>query len=148
MANTSIYVGVKDNSTTTTAFPVGKGNHITFHNLGPDTLTVTFTDSPLCNSRKEAVNPIVVPKGGTSEKLSVCKGPKDGNYPYTNQIAGFAAEDPIVIIEPQYYGSIFSALTTPIVIIEAALVLVALAAGYALGKRHAARKGPATAGRP
>jgi hypothetical protein len=147
MAQTDIYVGVKDNSTTTTAFPVKKGDHITFHNRGPDVLTVTFTDTPLCIN-KVGQGTVTVPVGGVSSKLDVCKGPKDGGYPFTNEITGFAAEDPIVIIESDNFGSIFSLLKDPIVIIEAVLVVVALAAGYALGRRHAARKAPASAGRP
>jgi hypothetical protein len=146
MANKDIYVGTKGGQTTT-AFPVVKGDHITLHNLGPAELKVTFTDTPLCTQTGQpAQNPLAVATGQASAKLKVCKGPKDGHYPYVNEIAGFAPEDPIVIIESAAYGGLGTLLRDPIVIIEAALVLAALVAGFLLGRRSGARKAQATSG--
>lgn len=151
MAKHVIYIGVKeDPKLTTSVYPVDKNDHVTFHNVGPGELTVTFDSgtSPLCTGQGETANPIRVPAGSGSEKFKVCKGEGGDGFAYTAQIAGYAAEDPIVIIEAYTYGPIFSLLRDPIVIIEAVLIVVALAAGYVLGKRHAARKAPASAGRP
>lgn len=144
MANKHIYVGTKGDRTAT-GFPVQQGDHITFHNLGSAELKVTFTDMPLCTQTGQpALNPLAVAAGQASDKLKVCKGPKDGNYPYTNKIDGFAEEDPIVIIEANLYGGISALLRDPIVIIEAALVVAALVAGFLLGRRSAVRKAQAS----
>lgn len=151
MAKHNIYVGVKEDlKVTTSVYPVDKNDHVTFHNRGPGQLTVKFSPgtSPLCIGQGAVLDPILVPKGGVSEQFKVCKGAPGDGFAYTAQIEGYAAEDPIVIIEAYAYGPISSLLKNPIVIIEAAFIVVALAAGYGLGKWHAARKAPASAGRP
>jgi hypothetical protein len=141
MAQTNIYVGVKGEQTAS-GYKVEQGDHIKFHNVGPADLNIRFEDMPLCaQGGNPADNPLVVAAGGSSAKLTVCKGPKVGNYPFANQITGFAAEDPIVIIEMR------GKLTNPIVIIEVIAGAVLLLVGYLLGRWHANRKMPASTGR-
>lgn len=106
MATHNIKVGVKNNSQTTTVFPVSKNDHVNFHNLGNATLTVTFDApadpsaprSPLCDGNVDAPNPITV-VALANKSFKVCKGEIGNQFSYTAQIEGFAAEDPIVIIE-------------------------------------------------
>ncbi len=101
MANHNIYVGIKNDTQTTTAFPVDKNDHVFFHNRGEAELTVTFDDpngeGPFCKKGNESQVTFKVPAKSTSDMLKVCKDA--GDFAYTAQIAGFAAEDPIVIIE-------------------------------------------------
>lgn len=91
-----IEVGVKDKKTTT-IFRVKKLDFVRFVNHGPGLLTVTFTKgSPFAD-----VGPIEV-SPGQSRACEVVREPMEGSpeeFPYTATIRGFAAEDPIVIIE-------------------------------------------------
>lgn len=119
MATHDIYIGVKGNSQTTTAFPVSKNDHVAFNNRGNATLTVTFDApadpsapaSPLCDGNVEAPNPFTI-AALASKSFKVCKGELGDRFSYTAQIDGFAAEDPIVIIEksPKFNIDITSAL--------------------------------------
>ncbi|MGQ0384225.1 MAG: hypothetical protein ACT4UP_06040 [Gammaproteobacteria bacterium] len=152
MATTIIRIGVKEEpKQTTTVFKVGKNDHVEIQNAGPATLTLTFANenSPLCKQGQQGtVNPIVL-DAGKGEKYKVCKGEIGDSFSYVAQINGYEAEDPIVIIEASAPSPIFMLLRDPIVIIETTLIVVALLAlGYWFGKRAAAKKAQASAGRP
>jgi hypothetical protein len=130
MANLDIHVGTKTTpAQTTSLYWVTKNDHVTFHNKGAATLTVSFppqgSTSPLCNNNEvPSSNPITVPPGGNSgSDLKVCKAFNADQFAYTAQIAGFAAEDPIVIIERTMGGPK----------LDATSVLIGLAGGLLAG---------------
>ena len=110
MAKLDIHVGTKTTpAQTTSLYRVTKNDHVTFYNEGAATLTVTFgtegSTSPLCDNQTPTPNPLIVVAGGNSgNNLKVCKDFNAGQFAYTAQIAGFAAEDPIVIIEQSSSG--------------------------------------------
>ena len=130
MATHKIHIGTKDTQTTT-AFPVDKNDHVFFYNRGTAELTVKFASqekSPLClDNQSQPEESITVAAGGQSPKLKVCKGEYGDNFAYTSQIAGFTAEDPIVIIErPQSYPSLTLTVLVPILAFVAGFVLAYL----------------------
>jgi hypothetical protein len=158
MADLKIEVIVRDNQTMS-VYRVPRSGKINFVNASKtDQLVVTLknpvttpeipTTWPFCDSnRRTEVNPLIVDKG-SAKVVRICDKYTDDEVLYTAKIGNANAEDPIVIIEPYMTGPIFSLLRDPIVIIEAALVVLALALGYVLGKRRAARQAPASTGRP
>ena len=135
MANLDIHVGTKTTpAQTTSLYRVTKNDHVTFYNEGTATLTVTFlpqgSTSPLCDNQEVPTsNPLTVLAGGNSgSNLKVCKVFNANQFAYSAQIEGFAAEDPIVIIE--------RTMGSPTLDITSALIGagIGLLAGFVLAK--------------